>query len=110
MNEHDQKLLDEGFEYACLTGEVPSMMPKRVELSARAVLVCRQDDDFFAVDEVCPHKQRSMASGIVFGGEIICPWHSYAFDLQTGRCNQRRCAPATLYEVALVDDRVYVRV
>jgi nitrite reductase (NADH) small subunit len=103
-------LSQEGFEKACATAEVPTMMPKKVELSTRSVLVCREGDSFYAVDEICPHKQKSMAMGLVFEGKIVCPWHQYGFNLETGRCDQRRCAPVETYEVRVVDDVVYVRV
>lgn len=104
-----EELINDGFELACSIDEVSVVMPKRVEIRERGVLICRSQDAFYAVDEICPHKQKSMAHGIVFDGDIICPWHSYAFDLETGRSNQRRCAPANVYELEIVDKQIYVR-
>lgn len=103
-------LLKEGFERACRADEVPEMMPKKVDLEGRSVLVCRGADGFYALDEICPHKQKSMAMGLVFEGKLVCPWHQYGFDLETGRCDQRKCAPAHTFEVRVVDEVVFVRV
>ncbi len=98
----------EGFERVCTVDEVPEQMPRRVKVDGRGVLVCRSGDEIFAVDEICPHKNRSMKWGVLFQGKIICPHHQYQFDLQTGRCNQR-CAPVQTYEVKIVDGQVWVR-
>ena len=99
---------DEGFELVCGVDEVPDLMPRRVEVNGRGVLVCKTDDGFSAVDEICPHKDRSMRYGVVQRGQIICPHHRYKFDLETGRC-RRRCPPVAVYEVKVVDGDIYVR-
>lgn len=99
---------DDGFERVCDVNDVPEHMPRRVEVGGRGVLLCRDGGEIRAVDEICPHKQRSMRYGVVFGGDLICPHHQYHFDLQTGRCDQR-CEPVHVYEVRVVDGEVWVR-
>ena len=105
-----QALIDRGLLRACGGQEVPAVMPVKVSLAGRSLLVCRGEDGFFTVDELCPHKQESMAYGVVHGGKIICPHHQYSFDLHTGKCNIRRCAPLQTYATELSDDGdVYVK-
>lgn len=110
MSQSAHKLLESGFTKACAVDEIPQMMPRKVDVDGRSVLLCREAGEVWAVDEICPHKQRSMAYGVVFGGKITCPHHQYEFDLDTGRCNRRRCAPVMTYEVEVFEDTVYVRV
>lgn len=100
----------EGYTAACKTQEVPAMMPRRVQIQGRGVLVCRHRMKFFAVDEICPHKYKSMAHGLVQAGELICPHHQYRFNVETGICRTRRCAPVEVYEVAVSGDQVFVKV
>lgn len=100
--------LDDDFERVCSVDEVPEFMPRKVQVAGRGVLVCRNDGEIRAVDEICPHKNQSMERAPVLNGEIICPHHRYRFDLETGRCNQR-CAPVQVYEVEVVDGQVWVR-
>lgn len=88
--------------------EVPEMLPKKVEVAGRSVLLCRSNGAIFAVDEICPHKYESMAYGVVFEGRITCPHHQYAFDLETGRCNKRRCEPVQTYDCEVRESRVFV--
>jgi nitrite reductase (NADH) small subunit len=101
-------MIDEGFERVCHVEDVPEHLPRRVEVGGRGVLLCRHEGRIHGVDEVCPHKQRSMRFGILFDGDIICPHHQYHFDLETGRCNNR-CEPVHVYEVRVVDGEVWVR-
>lgn len=105
----EQDLEDQDFVRACRKGDVPQFMPRAVRLGERRVLICRDGDEFFAVDEICPHKQRSMRQGVIFNGEIICPHHQYHFDLKTGRCKSR-CAPLHVYEVRVIEDEIWVRI
>lgn len=98
----------QGYVAVCAVDDVPSQMPYRAHLEGHKILVCRDGDAIYAVAEQCPHKNKSMRFGVIFDGQIICPHHQYRFDLDTGRCN-KRCAPVQTYEVALGDEKVWVR-
>lgn len=87
-------------------GEIPPGARKRVEVRGRAIVVFNLDGEFFALNDRCPHRGGSLCEGYVTGlvessgpgeyrlarrGEIIrCPWHSWEFDIRTGRS---RCDP-----------------
>jgi nitrite reductase (NADH) small subunit len=38
----------------------------------------------FAVQAECPHRSGPLADGLVGGNTVICPLHSWKFDLATG--------------------------
>jgi nitrite reductase (NADH) small subunit len=38
----------------------------------------------FAVQAECPHRRGPLADGLVGGNTLICPLHSWKFDLTTG--------------------------
>lgn len=106
MNE--ESLREAGFVPACGVDEVGAPLPKRVELDGRGILICRDGGDYYAVDEICPHENKSMKFGVVFNGELTCPHHQYRFKLEDGRCN-RRCAPVITYDLEVVDDQIWVK-
>ena len=106
---------DPGFVRVCAVAEVPELMPRKVHVEGRALLVCRdesagQGPAFYAVDELCPHKLESMAYGLVHEGKIVCPHHQYAFDLETGRSSMRRCPALGVYETKIRGEAVWVRI
>ncbi len=103
--------MDTTYIHACPAQEVPEVLPRKIMLEGRSLLICRgADGDFYTVDEICPHKRKSMAYGVVHNGTLICPHHQYAFDLETGRCNRRRCPPVDVYPTKVEDGEVYVQV
>ncbi len=48
------------------------------------IVLIRYEDEVFALDELCPHADASIAMGPVGNGCIACPWHYAEFDLRTG--------------------------
>jgi len=40
---------------------------------------------FYATQAECPHRQGPLADGLVGGTTLICPLHSWKFDLTTGQ-------------------------
>ncbi|MGM0557315.1 MAG: Rieske (2Fe-2S) protein [Myxococcota bacterium] len=104
-----QELEEAGFEAVCALDEIPQMMPRRVDVGGQGVLLCRDEGEVKAVDEICPHKNKKMTYAVVHAGKIVCPHHMYEFDLDTGACNKRRCPPVETFEVEVVGDTVFVR-
>lgn len=41
---------------------------------------------FYACGAICPHEDGPLAEGWLEGGSLVCPWHGFDFNLQTGRC------------------------
>lgn len=107
-----EALREAGYVGVGTVGEIPQVMPKKVHVSGRSVLLCRTSEgEVRALDELCPHKMESMAYGVVFEDRLICPHHQYSFDLQTGQSSMRRCPPATTYAVAVsASGEVFVKV
>jgi len=87
--------------------EIPPGARKRVTVAGRALVVINLDGEFFALGDRCPHRGGPLSHGQLTGlleasepgqyrysrrGEIIrCPWHSWEFDIRTGKswCDPR---------------------
>ena len=55
-----------------------------VESGEQQILVLAHDDELYAFDNICIHRQRELARGVVLNGRLICPGHQWAFDLASG--------------------------
>jgi nitrite reductase (NADH) small subunit len=55
----------------------------------------------FAVQATCPHKNGPLADGIIGEGKVICPLHSYKFDLSTGEPIGNDCQALKTYSVSI---------
>jgi nitrite reductase (NADH) small subunit len=49
----------------------------------------------FATQAECPHKNGPLADGLVGGNTVICPLHSWKFDLSTGEAVMGSCTLKT---------------
>ena len=49
----------------------------------------------FATQSECPHKAGPLADGLVGGTTLICPLHTWKFDLATGQALMGSCGITT---------------
>ena len=63
----------------------------------RKVLLCRVEDDFYAIENVCPHASVPLTRGKLFGHELACPFHGGRLDVRDGSPVELpiRCAAGT---------------
>ncbi len=72
------------------------------------VIVARVDGELVAVPGVCPHEDVALEHGYMDGPRIVCPGHSYGFDLRTGRCQHDATLVLRRYKLSIIDDDVWV--
>ena len=70
-----------------------------------AVFRARGADAVHATQARCPHKAGLLADGIVGDGKVICPLHSYKFDLATGTPLGNTCPSLATYRTEITSDR-----
>ncbi|QOI96806.1 MAG: Rieske 2Fe-2S domain-containing protein [Flammeovirgaceae bacterium] len=79
------------------------LMPDKPQLAiihGKRICLVQHNKRFFAVQDRCTHNGESLSKGMVNHlGEIICPWHNYCFDLQTGRELAARSADLITYPI-----------
>jgi nitrite reductase (NADH) small subunit len=73
------------------------------------VLVVWHEGAPYAFHDICIHKERSLAKGVILNGRVICPGHQWAFDIESGYCKARERFQPT-FEVEVRDGRIMVDV
>jgi 3-phenylpropionate/trans-cinnamate dioxygenase ferredoxin component len=56
-----------------------------VAVEGKRLAVFRDEGEFFALDETCPHRGGPLHEGFILEGVVACPWHMWQFDLRSGR-------------------------
>ena len=75
---------------------IPPGEGRNVEvLGQRIAIFHTRGGDVFAVQAECPHKKGPLADGLVGGTTLICPLHSWKFDLATGEALFGECGLKT---------------
>ena len=84
----------------CGVNEAPK--PGEVtELEANGVSIClaNVDGELHALDNLCPHRQGPLGQGWIEGRAVVCPWHAWAFDVETGIAEEPERARVRVYPV-----------
>lgn len=66
-------------------------------------------DQFYAIENFCPHKGAPLADGHLCDHTVECDWHGWRFDLRTGECLTNSGAVET-YEVMIEDGWIKIRI
>lgn len=112
----------------CHYDDLMQSRKKSVSINQKAIVVVRSESgDLYALRDVCPHKGPCLSDGMLdkgcVGNEVgeyifeqekdvlRCPWHSWEFDIKTGRSlfSPDKVRVKT-YEVIVEDNMVYVEV
>lgn len=66
------------------TGDIPEGESRPYVVGRRQVALFRIDGEFYAIDNLCPHRGASLAHGLLRGYIITCPLHRWEFDVRDG--------------------------
>jgi nitrite reductase/ring-hydroxylating ferredoxin subunit len=74
----------------------------------RFICVANLDGEICATDNVCPHWGGPLGQGTIENGKLICPWHSWDYDLKTGATSRKANVRLTIIKVRIQGDNVFV--
>jgi nitrite reductase (NADH) small subunit len=75
---------------------VPIGEGRTFDIGTRKIAVFHtRNGEVFASQAECPHKRGPLADGLLGGNTLVCPLHSWKFDLGTGRSDNGQCALET---------------
>lgn len=57
---------------------------KEVIIAGHHILIARAGDNYYAVNNHCPHMGGKLSHGQLNGTVVTCPLHGSQFDLQSG--------------------------
>lgn len=89
---------------------IPDGEKRRVKIGAKKLCLAHYRGKFYAMDDGCPHMGHSLNLGNFNPfGEIVCPLHTYRFNLKTGEEAEQRCTRLKTYRV-IEDDRLAIEI
>lgn len=93
----------------CSVGEAPAE-GQVIEAEAEGVEIClaRHNGVLAAVDNWCPHRRGPLGQGWIEGEAVVCPWHSWAFNLATGVAEPPERASVDVFPLQTEGDDILV--
>lgn len=96
------------YRWHLVEGPVSGSAISYVKLGGRKLCLLRYNGIWYATDARCPHANGPLEHGFVSDqGQLVCPWHRYAFDLKTGQC-ERGGYYIDTYPVREQDTRLFI--
>lgn len=87
--------------------DIPRRGARVVKTRLGCVAVFRTgDDQVFAIDDTCPHKNGPLSEGIVHGASVTCPLHNWVFDLRTGQAQGADQGQVATYAAKVEQGRI----
>lgn len=64
---------------------------------------------YYAISNVCPHEGGPLGEGEIDNTTVTCPWHSWQFDIKTGKCINNVGEEVKTYPIQIHDGIIYIR-
>lgn len=95
---------------ACRLDELEDGAVRRVMIEKRPVALVRCGESIYALLDSCPHFGGPLSEGKVSvrRREVICPWHRFRFQLESGASATNRDLLAQTFPVKIEDGQVLV--
>ncbi|QDA61072.1 nitrite reductase small subunit NirD [Hymenobacter jejuensis] len=103
--------------YVCKTHDVPHNGGAcvKVEDEQIAIFNFARRNEWYATQNLCPHKQQMVLSRGMIGStgdscepKVACPFHKKTFSLLSGECLSGDDYQLKTYPIKVVGDRVYI--
>ena len=92
-----------GMEEAPPAGEA-----KEIDVQGRTLCLASVAGELRMLDNWCPHRNGPLGQGWVEGNTVVCPWHAWAFDCQTGIAEPPESAAVKVFRVKRESGEVWV--
>lgn len=73
------------FKKVADTAEIPAGTGKIIDVDGNQIAIWNLSGNYYAFQNVCPHRGGPVGEGELEGNVITCPWHGWQFDVRTGQ-------------------------
>jgi len=88
----------------------PEGEAKEFTVGDRVICVANVNGTISAMDNVCLHMGGPLGQGYIEDGKIVCPWHGWEYDSQTGALEGDPKSKLDVYPIKVENGEVMVDV
>jgi nitrite reductase/ring-hydroxylating ferredoxin subunit len=102
--------MEEGFVAVARIGDLAPGEMKFVAVERERIVLANVEGSFYALRDVCGHRNAPLSRGRLEGCLIECPLHFAQFDIRTGKfVDGPLSADVPSYEVSVEGETVYLK-
>jgi nitrite reductase (NADH) small subunit len=95
----------------CGLSEAPKVgMVMEAEVQGAGVCLANVNGELSALDNICPHRQGPLGQGWIEGESVVCPWHSWAFDVKTGLATYPEKERVTVFPLRIEGEDLLIEI
>src|SRR6516164_9144554 len=103
-------IMSDGFVAVAKAAELPPGEMRWAAVDGERLVLANVEGTFFALRDVCGHRNAPLSRGKLLGHLIECPLHFAQFDVRTGELVSGPVStPVPTYQVRVAGDTVYVK-
>jgi len=88
--------------------DVPVGEGRVVEAEGKTLALFNVDGAFYALDNDCAHRGGPLGEGDLDGTVVVCPWHAWRWDVETGANANNPAVKIPCFPVSVDAGRVFV--
>ena len=81
---------------------------KEFVCGGKEICVANVNGTYSAMDNICLHQGGPLGQGTIEKGKVVCPWHAWAYDPQTGAVGHNPNAKVAVYPLKFENGEVLV--
>ncbi len=81
---------------------------KEIKVEGKKLCLIKEEDNFYVVQNTCPHAGGILSGGWCSNGHIICPIHRWEYNLENGRGAAGQGDYINIYPVEKRADGLYI--
>jgi len=91
--------------------ELPALNEaKEFTCGNKEICIANIDGTYSAMDNVCLHQGGPLGQGTIEKGKVVCPWHGWGYDPQTGAAAHNASAKVATYPLKIENGDVLVEI
>ncbi|MGY4384192.1 nitrite reductase/ring-hydroxylating ferredoxin subunit [Pedobacter sp. UYP24] len=92
-----------------VTEELPeNNFIKEIKVEGKKFCLIKEEDNFYVVQNTCPHAGGILSGGWCSNGHIVCPIHRWEYNLENGRGASGQGDYIDIYPVEKRADGLYI--
>ena len=76
----------------------------------KTICVANVNGTITAMDNVCIHRGGPLGQGTIEGGKVVCPWHGWQWDPNTGTAVHSASAKIAVYPIKIEGSDVLIEI
>ena len=76
----------------------------------KVICIANVNGTISAMDNVCLHRGGPLGQGVIEGDKVVCPWHGWQWNPQTGEAAHNQAAKVAVYAIRIENGEVMIEI